>query len=131
MNEDVKRREAPSFKSHNDTETPNPIPFYLLHVSALAAIFTGVHAADLWLCLGLYLLRMFGVTAGYHRYFAHKSFKTSRVFQFILAFIAQTSAQRGSCGGPATTATTTAFPIRRKTSTLRPEPAFGTPILAG
>jgi stearoyl-CoA desaturase (delta-9 desaturase) len=95
MNDDVKRRDKPTIQSHNDTETPNPIPFYLLHVSALAAILTGVDAADLWLCLGLYLLRMFGVTAGYHRYFAHKSFKTSRVFQFILAFIAQTSAQRG------------------------------------
>jgi stearoyl-CoA desaturase (Delta-9 desaturase) len=80
---------------HNDTEKPNPWPFYILHLSAFAAIFTGVKVSDLWLALGLYLLRMFGVTAGYHRYFAHKTFKTSRVFQFILAFIAQTSAQRG------------------------------------
>jgi stearoyl-CoA desaturase (delta-9 desaturase) len=64
-------------------------------VAALGAVFTGVQAGDLWLALGLYGLRMFGVTAGYHRYFAHKSFRTGRVFQFVLAFIAQLSAQRG------------------------------------
>jgi len=38
---------------------------------------------------------MFGVTAGYHRYFSHRSFKTSRVGQFLLAVLAQSSAQRG------------------------------------
>lgn len=43
-----------------------------------------------------YALRMFGVTAGYHRYFSHRAFKTNRVFQFLLAFLAQTSAQKGA-----------------------------------
>ena len=43
----------------------------------------------------LYLLRMFGITAGYHRYFAHRAYKTSRAFQFVLACLAQSSAQRG------------------------------------
>jgi stearoyl-CoA desaturase (delta-9 desaturase) len=47
------------------------------------------------LCVSLYVARMFGVTAGFHRYFSHRSFKTSRVAQFLLAFFAQTSAQRG------------------------------------
>lgn len=42
-----------------------------------------------------YYLRMIAVTAGYHRYFAHRSFRTSRVFQFLLAFAAQSAAQRG------------------------------------
>ena len=32
---------------------------------------------------------------GYHRYFSHRSYKTSRVFQFLLAFFAMTSAQKG------------------------------------
>ena len=39
--------------------------------------------------------RMFGITAGYHRYFAHRRYKTSRVFAFLLAFLAQSSAERG------------------------------------
>jgi len=38
---------------------------------------------------------MFGITAGFHRYFSHRSFKTSRGFQFFLAFLGQSSAQRG------------------------------------
>jgi len=38
---------------------------------------------------------MFFVTAGYHRYFSHRTYKTSRWFQFFLAFMAQTSAQKG------------------------------------
>ena len=71
------------------------IPFVLAHLACLAAIWTGVHATDLIIAAGLYALRMFGVSAGYHRYFAHRSFKTSRAFAFFLAFLAQSSAQRG------------------------------------
>ncbi len=71
------------------------VPFIAIHLACFAAIWTGVHATDLILAAGLYTLRMFAVTAGYHRYFAHRSFKTSRVFAFVLAVLAQTSAQRG------------------------------------
>lgn len=39
---------------------------------------------------------MFFITGAYHRYFAHRSYKTSRIFQFILAFGAETSAQKGA-----------------------------------
>ena len=38
---------------------------------------------------------MFGITAGFHRFFSHKTFKTSRAFQFILAYLATSSAQMG------------------------------------
>ena len=71
------------------------IPFVLAHLACFAALWTGVHATDLLIAAGLYGLRMFGITAGYHRYFAHRSFKTSRAFAFTLAFLAQSSAQRG------------------------------------
>jgi len=47
------------------------------------------------LCLGLYWLRVFALTAGFHRYFSHRSFKTSRVFQFILAWLGCSAAQKG------------------------------------
>src|SRR5262249_54010946 len=33
--------------------------------------------------------------AAYHRYFSHRSFKTSRWFQFVLALAAQTAGQKG------------------------------------
>jgi stearoyl-CoA desaturase (delta-9 desaturase) len=47
-----------------------------------------------WL-VATYVIRMFGVTAGYHRYFSHRSYKLGRVPQFLMAFLAQTSAQKG------------------------------------
>ena len=72
------------------------IAFTIVHLIPLAAIFTGVTLFDWIVCVFLYVFRMFWVTGGYHRYFAHKSYKTSRFFQFIIAFMAQTSAQKGA-----------------------------------
>jgi stearoyl-CoA desaturase (delta-9 desaturase) len=71
------------------------VPFILAHLACFAAIWTGVSATDLMLFAGLYAARMFGVTAGYHRYFSHRTYRTSRVFAFLLGFLAQSSAQRG------------------------------------
>src|SRR5678809_1206638 len=48
------------------------------------------------LAIASYYLRMFFVTTGYHRYFSHRTFKTSRFGQLVFAFMAQTSAQKGS-----------------------------------
>lgn len=87
-------REA-EFHEHDDVIYPSATPFILVHLACLGAIWTGVSTQALLLCLCLYLVRMFGVTVGYHRYFSHKSFQTSRAFQFLLAFLAQTSAQKG------------------------------------
>jgi stearoyl-CoA desaturase (delta-9 desaturase) len=80
---------------HDDIIYPQVVPFVLVHLAALTAFFTGVTKGALILCVVLYVARMFGVTAGYHRYFSHRTFKTSRVGQFVLAFLAQSSAQRG------------------------------------
>jgi len=66
-----------------------------VHLACLGVLWTGVRWTDLALCLWLYYARMFFVTAGYHRYFSHRSFKTSRAFQFALAFLATTSVQKG------------------------------------
>jgi stearoyl-CoA desaturase (delta-9 desaturase) len=71
------------------------IPFLLAHLVPLLAIVTGVHARDLLLCAALYLGRMFFITAGYHRYFAHRSYKLARVPQFLMAFGGTTAAQKG------------------------------------
>jgi len=71
------------------------LPFILAHAVCLTAIWTGVYLADLLIALGLYAVRVFAITGGYHRYFSHRSYKTSRAFQFILAVLAQSSAQRG------------------------------------
>jgi stearoyl-CoA desaturase (delta-9 desaturase) len=72
------------------------IAFAVVHLLPLLAIFTGATLFDWIVCAVLYVVRMFWVTGGYHRYFAHKSYKTSRFFQFIIAFMSQTSAQKGA-----------------------------------
>ncbi|UII28463.1 acyl-CoA desaturase [Fulvivirga maritima] len=72
------------------------IAFALVHLMPLAAIWTGVTLFDWIVCAFLYFFRMFWVTGGYHRYFSHKSYKTSRWFQFVIAFMAQTSVQKGA-----------------------------------
>jgi stearoyl-CoA desaturase (delta-9 desaturase) len=69
--------------------------FAVLHLICLAAIWTGVGIEALILCGVLYAVRIFGVTGGYHRYFAHRTYKMGRVMQFFMAFLAQTSAQKG------------------------------------
>jgi len=43
----------------------------------------------------LFYGRMFAITAGYHRYFAHRSYKLARFPQFVLAFLGTTAAQKG------------------------------------
>ncbi len=73
------------------------IPFVLCHVAAIAGgIWFGVTLEAVILAIALLYLRTWGITAGYHRYFSHRSYKTSRVFQFLLAFLAETSAQKGA-----------------------------------
>ncbi len=78
---------------HADIVYPAAIPFLLVHVCCLAAFWSGVSWRAVALCAGLYWLRLFAIGAGYHRYFSHRAFATSRAFQFVLAFLAQSSAQ--------------------------------------
>ena len=71
------------------------LPFMLVHVACFGALWTGARPID-WVVCGLfYFFRIFGVMAGYHRYFSHRTFKTSRVFQFVLALLAETTGQKG------------------------------------
>jgi stearoyl-CoA desaturase (delta-9 desaturase) len=70
--------------------------FWGAHIVAVAgAIWVGWSWSALWWLVGGYAARMFAITAGYHRYFAHRTFKTSRAFQFVLALLAMSSAQQG------------------------------------
>ena len=77
------------------TMTAQSIPFFAVHLACLAAFWLPFSWPLLGLCIGLYLVRMWAITAGFHRYFSHRSFKTSRVFQFILAFLGTTTVQKG------------------------------------
>jgi stearoyl-CoA desaturase (delta-9 desaturase) len=71
------------------------IPFLGVHVACLGVFWTGVSWSAIALCAATYAVRMFAITGGYHRYFAHRSYRTSRVFQFVLAALACSAVQRG------------------------------------
>ena len=47
------------------------------------------------LFLVTYLGRMFLITAGYHRYFSHRSYRLARFPQFVMAFGCTMAAQKG------------------------------------
>jgi stearoyl-CoA desaturase (delta-9 desaturase) len=81
---------------HEDILYPEAVPFVLLHLASFAAIWTGVTWQALVICVVLYFLRIFAIGAGYHRYFAHRAYSTSRVFQFFLAFLSQSTAQKSA-----------------------------------
>lgn len=72
------------------------LPFLFLHGGCLLVLVAGVSATSVIVCVTLFLVRMFAITAFYHRYFAHKSFRTGRLTQFLFAVIGNTSMQRGA-----------------------------------
>ena len=71
------------------------VAFVPLHAACLLVLWTPFEKSHLLWLAGTYAIRMFAITAGYHRYFSHRSFKLNRFFQFVFAFLAQTSAQLG------------------------------------
>src|SRR5712672_1794812 len=78
----------------DDIVYPSAIPFVLVHLACIAAIWTGITWQSVALCAALYWLRIFAIGAGYHRYFSHRAYTTSRAFQLILALLAQSTAQK-------------------------------------
>ena len=69
--------------------------FALVHAAALGVVVVGFSWWGVALCLASYYLRMFAITAGFHRYFSHRAYRLGRVPQFLLAFLGQTAAQKG------------------------------------
>jgi stearoyl-CoA desaturase (Delta-9 desaturase) len=89
-------RNTDTADEHDDIMYPSTLPFILLHVSSLAAFWSGITWQAVAICVTLYWLRMFAVTAGYHRYFSHRSYSTSRLLQFVLAALAQSTVQKSA-----------------------------------
>lgn len=69
--------------------------FLLMHLACLLVIWTGGSVVAIVTCLSLYVVRMFAITAGFHRLFSHRTYKTGRIFQFLLAFIGTAAYQKG------------------------------------
>ena len=70
-------------------------PFFLLQLACVALFWVGVSPVAVGVCVALYVARMFAITGFYHRYFAHRTFRTSRPVQFVFALLGNASAQRG------------------------------------
>lgn len=81
--------------AENQIDWPRVIPFVCLHLACFGIIYVGFSWFACLFALALYILRMFAITAFYHRYFAHKAFKTSRIGQFIFAILGASAVQRG------------------------------------
>jgi stearoyl-CoA desaturase (delta-9 desaturase) len=71
------------------------LPFLLLHLACIAVWWVGWSGFALCTALGLYVVRMFAITGIYHRYFSHRTYRTSRWMQFVFALLGASSAQRG------------------------------------
>ncbi|MDT7602463.1 MAG: hypothetical protein QOF61_460 [Acidobacteriota bacterium] len=76
-------------------DTSTCIQFLFMHMACLLVIWSGVSAVAVLVCLALYVVRMFAITAGFHRLFAHRTYKTGRVFQFVMAFAGTAAYQKG------------------------------------
>jgi stearoyl-CoA desaturase (Delta-9 desaturase) len=77
-----------------DIVYPSAIPFVVVHLICIAAIWTGITWQAVAVGIALYWVRIFAIGAGYHRYFSHRAYATSRAFQFVLAVLSQSTAQK-------------------------------------
>jgi stearoyl-CoA desaturase (delta-9 desaturase) len=70
--------------------------YWGLHAVCLLGFWYTPTSGQLALLAATFFVRMFGITGGYHRYFAHKTYKTSRAFQLVLAVLGASSVQKGA-----------------------------------
>ncbi len=77
------------------TEVLSRIIYWGIHAACLLVFVVGAPVEAVLLCVTTYFVRVLGITGGYHRYFAHKTYKTGRVMQFIIAFIGCSATQKG------------------------------------
>lgn len=91
-------------EAHSDDAGANPkeihwlrcVPFIVVHLLCFAVFWVGVSPVAVAVCLFAFWLRMFAITAFYHRFFAHKSYKANRFWQFLFAVLGGTAVQRGA-----------------------------------
>jgi stearoyl-CoA desaturase (delta-9 desaturase) len=71
------------------------MPFIAMHIACFSVFWVGASAQSVAVAAGLFALRMFAITAFYHRYFSHRAFRTSRAAQFVFALLGASALQRG------------------------------------
>ncbi len=75
-------------------------PFLLVSLTLVSMFWFGASPVVAVTALGLYFLRIFAVSAFSHRYLSHRSFRTTRTVQFVLALAGASAAQRGPVLSP-------------------------------
>jgi len=96
LDSDYRREDMPPPESLPErVDWQRTLPFIFLHLGCLGVIWVGWSWVAVGAAAALYLIRMFAITGFYHRYFSHRTFRTSRVAQFIFAVIGNSSMQRG------------------------------------
>ena len=88
-------RKAYAGKERTGVDAARVFSFVVLHGGCLAVIWVGWSGIAVATAIALYLVRAFFVTAFYHRYFSHKTFKTSRPVQLAFAILGNSAVQRG------------------------------------
>jgi stearoyl-CoA desaturase (Delta-9 desaturase) len=83
-------------KLEDKVDTKRTMPFIILHACCLLVFVVGWSWTAVIAAALFYAVRMFAITAFYHRYFSHRSFKTSRVGQFLFAAFGNCAMQRGA-----------------------------------
>jgi stearoyl-CoA desaturase (delta-9 desaturase) len=83
----------------NQQKHKRTVTFYLYIVINILGVVALFFVPFSWKYVALfainYFFGMFFITAGYHRYFSHRSYKLARVPQFIMAWMCMASAQKG------------------------------------
>lgn len=69
--------------------------FIVLHLALGLVVLYPPTLALVALAVGGYLIRMWALTVGFHRYFSHRAYRTSRGFQLFLAVLGATAMQNG------------------------------------
>jgi stearoyl-CoA desaturase (delta-9 desaturase) len=87
--------EVSAWATSRRIDWPRVVPFVLIHLGCFGVLAVGYSSTALWVAIGLYVLRMFAITAFYHRYFSHRAFRTSRAVQFMFAVLGASAVQRG------------------------------------
>jgi stearoyl-CoA desaturase (delta-9 desaturase) len=86
---------APSKSVDDRVQWARIWPFLLLQSTCLLVFVVGWSPVAVIVAIALYLVRMFGITAFYHRYFSHRTFRVGRVMQFLGALLGASATQRG------------------------------------
>ena len=79
----------------NEVDWIRMIPFMAMHLACLGVLWVGWSSTAVAVAVFLYLFRMFAITGFYHRYFSHRTFKTTRWGQLVFAILGSTATQKG------------------------------------